>query len=186
MGSALLDLPTADGDRAPHDPTPHSPGIVDRVLDGIAWVCILLAGTALVFIIITFGWLVWGRYVMNNTPTWVEQSSLLLVAYITFLGAAVGVRRNTHLNIDFVREAFPPLPRQVMRHIADLLVMTFGGLMAWEGYRLVVTNLDRMIPMIGLSEAWRALPMAIGGALCMIFAGHSFLVRLTQPMRGSK
>ncbi len=184
MGPALHDLPTAEGDRAPDDPAPPRPGIADRVLDCIAWACILLAGIALVFIVITFGWLVWGRYVMNNTPTWVEQSSLLLVSYITFLGAAVGVRRNTHLNIDFVREAFPPVPREVMRHIADLLVMIFGGLMAWQGYRLVVTNLDRMIPMIDLSEAWRALPMAIGGALFMIFAGHNIVVRLMQPMRG--
>jgi len=184
MGPALPDLPPAAGDCAPDDPAPNNSGIVDRALDGIAWACILLAGTALLFIVFTFGWLVWGRYVMNNTPTWVEQSSLLLVSYITFLGAAVGVRRNTHLNIDFVREALPPVPREVMRHVADLLVMIFGGLMAWEGYGLVVNNLDRMIPMINLSEAWRALPMAIGGALCMIFAGHNILVRLTHPMRG--
>ena len=44
-------------------------------------------------------WLVYGRYVLNDTPTWVEQVSLLLVMVITFLGAAVGVHQHSHLSV---------------------------------------------------------------------------------------
>jgi TRAP-type C4-dicarboxylate transport system permease small subunit len=154
---------------------------VDRVLDAVARLCTLVAGIALVFIVVSFGWLVWGRYIMNNTPTWVEQSSLLLMSYIAFLGAAVGVRRNTHLSIDFIREAFPAVPRQIMRYLADLVVMVFGCFMAWEGYVLFMTNLDRMIPMIDLPEAWRALPMAICGALFVIFSASNVLSRAMSP-----
>jgi len=180
----LLDAHTAAGDSAPPPPDPPVPGITERILDGIAWICTLIAGLSLVFIVISFGWLVWGRYVLNNTPTWVEQSALLLMSYIAFLGAAVGVRRNSHLSIDFVREAFPALPREVMRYLADLLVAVFGGCMAYEGYNLIMINQGRMIPMIDLSEAWRALPMAIAGVLFVVFAGHNIVVRLSHPMRG--
>lgn len=180
----MPDIPTAAGDFIPSAPPPHGSGVVDRILDAIAWLCTLVAGIALVFIVVTFGWLVWGRYVMNNTPTWVEQSALLLMSYIAFLGAAVGVRRNAHLSIDFVREAFPDVPREIMRYLADLVVMVFGGFMAWEGYVLVMTNLDRLIPMIDLPEAWRALPMAICGVLFVIFAGNNVLTRLMQAMHG--
>ena len=182
-GLALLDAVTAAGDHAPPPQTPPLPGITDRILDGIAWLCTLIAGLALVFIVTSFGWLVWGRYVMNDTPTWVEGSALLLMSYIAFLGAAVGVRRNSHLSIDFVREIFPAVPREVMRYLSDLLVILFGGSMAWEGFGLVANNLDRMIPMINLSEAWRALPMAVSGMLFVIFAGRNIVVRLRDPMR---
>ncbi len=137
------------------------------------------AGIALVFIVVSFGWLVWGRYVMNNTPTWVEQSSMLLMAWIAFLGAAVGVWRNTHLGIDFVREAMPRAPRLVLRVIADLYVIVFGGFMAWHGTLLVLGNLDRQIPMLGLAEAWRAAPLVICGGLMILFAG----VRLATGRR---
>lgn len=109
------------GELVPIEPPHH--GLVDKVLDAIAWFCMLVAGIALVVIIVTFGWLVYGRYVLNNTPTWVEQLSLLLVSYITFLGAAVGVRRNSHLSIDFVRESFPTIPRVIMRYLADLFMI---------------------------------------------------------------
>ncbi|MEO0760687.1 MAG: TRAP transporter small permease subunit, partial [Pseudomonadota bacterium] len=62
----------------------------DSVLDALAAVCRVLTGVSLVALTVIFGWLVFGRYVLNATPTWVEQAALLLVMTIAFLGAAVG------------------------------------------------------------------------------------------------
>lgn len=166
------------GELVPIEPPHH--GLVDKVLDAIAWFCMLVAGIALVVIIVTFGWLVYGRYVLNNTPTWVEQLSLLLVSYITFLGAAVGVRRNSHLSIDFVRESFPTIPRVIMRYLADLFMIVFGVFMAWQGYNLVVGNLDRIIPMIDVAEAWRAVPVVICGVLIVLFSGSNIIKRMAR------
>jgi len=167
------------GELAP--PEPPSPAtMLDRVLDGVAWLCMLAAGLALVVIIVAFGWLVYGRYVLNDTPTWVEQLSLLLVSYITFLGAAVGVRRNTHLSIDFVRESLPFLPREVMRYLADLFIIIFGACMAWQGYALFLDNTDRLIPMIEVPEAWRVLPLGICGGLMILFAGANIVTRIAR------
>ena len=168
------------GEAIPPSPPAGQPTAVAKLLDGIAWLCMLLAGIALVTVIFTFGYLVYGRYVLNNTPTWVEQLSLLLVSYITFLGAAVGVRRNSHLSIDFVREGLPYLPRVVMRYLSDLLVVVFGACMAWEGWELFATNLDRFIPMLGVAEGWRAIPMAVCGALMVIFCSFNIVMRAAR------
>lgn len=153
-------------------------GSLDRALDGMAELCVLLAGVMLVVLIATFGWLVFGRYVLNNTPTWVEQTSLVLVVYITCLGAAAGVRYHSHLNIDFVRESFPPFLRALMHHISDIFILVFGGFMTVQGWGLVMTNMERAIPMIGLSESWRAAPLVICGVLIMLFAGADIVQRL--------
>lgn len=172
------------GELAPPAPV-HSANAVERGLDFIAWLCMLVAGIALVVIIVTFGWLVYGRYILDDTPTWVEQLSLLLVSYITFLGAAVGVRRNTHLSIDFVREGLPVLPRAVMRYLSDVFVLVFGGFMAWQGWVLVMFNTDRPIPMLDIAESWRALPVCICGVLTMAFAASNLINRaFARPVRG--
>ena len=165
------------GEIAPSAGPAQDQSPISRILDGLAWLCMLVAGIALVTIIVTYGWLVYGRYVLNNTPTWVEQLSLLLVSYITFLGAAVGVRRNSHLSIDFVREGLPFVPRVVMRYLSDLLVIVFGVSMAWEGWQLFTTNLDRFIPMLGVAEGWRAVPMAICGLLMVVFCTYNIIMR---------
>lgn len=153
-------------------------GSLNRILDSAAALCILVAGILLVALIVTFGWLVFGRYILNNTPTWVEQTSLVLVVYITCLGAAAGVRHHSHLNIDFVRESFPGPIRDVMHHISDLFIFFFGGFMAFQGWRLVMANLERAIPMIGLSESWRAAPLVLCGVLIMLFSAADIAQRL--------
>ena len=153
-------------------------GSLNRMLDSIASLCILTAGILLVALIAIFGWLVFGRYVLNNTPTWVEQASLVLVVYITCLGAAAGVRHHSHLNIDFIRESCVGPIQGLMRHIADLFILAFGGFMAFQGWILVTTNINRAIPMIGLSESWRAAPLVICGVLIMLFAAADIGQRL--------
>ena len=65
---------------------------MDRVFNFLSGICLVLAGTALVTMTLMFAWLVYGRYVLNDTPTWVEQVSHLLLMVIAFLGAAGGVR----------------------------------------------------------------------------------------------
>ncbi|PMR79979.1 TRAP transporter small permease [Halomonas urumqiensis] len=157
---------------------PHFQKRISHALDGIASLCLILSGVLLVFLIASFGWLVFGRYVLNNTPTWVEQSSLLIVVYITCLGAASGVRANTHLSIDFIREGMPVPLRTFFRYLADSVVLIFGGFMAYEGSGLVMTNLERAIPMIGMSESWRAMPLVICGSLVVVFSLANIIDRI--------
>lgn len=156
---------------------------IDRILDRLADICLLIAGVLLVLLIVIFGWLVFGRYVLNDTPTWVEQVSLLIVVYVTFLGAAVGIRRNAHLSIDFIREAMPPLPRKILQVISDLAMIVFGVFMTWQGWHLVTTNLRRKIPLLGLSESWRAAPLVICGVLIVLFVSAALYRRWRAPGR---
>lgn len=154
------------------------------VLDRLASLCMLVTGIMMVALIAIFGWLVFGRYVLNDTPTWVEQASLLLVVWITFLGAGVGVWRNTHLSIEFVRDIFPAGPRYVLSIVADAGLVLFGGTMAWYGTQLALGTSRRVIPMLGLVESWRAAPLAVCGVLTVIFALFGLMIRLSAgPQR---
>ncbi|MGM0856882.1 MAG: TRAP transporter small permease [Pseudomonadota bacterium] len=162
------------------DPVDKKPSLLDRVLDGAARACLIIAGVLLVLLIILFGWLVFGRYVLNNTPTWVEQASLLIVVYITFLGAAAGVRNHSHLSIEFIRDGLPGFWRTLFHTISDLFVIGFGIFMTHQGSLLVLNNLERAIPMIGLSESWRAAPLVICGVLMVVFCAADMLGRATN------
>ncbi|MEM6887458.1 MAG: TRAP transporter small permease [Pseudomonadota bacterium] len=152
---------------------------MDVVLDRIAFLCRVLTGVALVFLTVIFGWLVFGRYVLNATPTWVEQAALLLVMTIAFLGAAVGVHENTHLSVSLFRDIAKPALRRVMIIATDILLIVFGSLMLWQGVQLTIFKWGSMIPLIQLPEGLRSLPLTIGGGLIVLFTcGH--LVRLAR------
>lgn len=143
-----------------------------RLLDLASDACLSLASLALVVLVATFGWLVFGRYVLNSTPTWVEQLALLLIVFITFLGAATGVHEDTHLGVSFMREALPGKLRHAVRLVADLAVCGFGIVMFLSGVELANFAWGSTMPMLGIPEGVRSVPAATCGALMAAFAGY--------------
>ncbi|HPG22237.1 MAG TPA: TRAP transporter small permease [Amaricoccus sp.] len=155
------------------DPPRRNFSWFDRLLDMVSWTCKLLAGVALVSLTFMFGWLVWGRYVLNATPTWVEQVSLLLMVVITFLGAAVGIHENTHLGVSYFRELCPEPVRRAFLAVSHLSLAGFGLVLMVTGYQLTLFKWGSQIPLIHLPEGLRALPSCIGGGLiCLFSVGH--------------
>src|SRR5690625_5047447 len=126
----------------------------------------------------SFGWVVYGRYVLNNTPTWVGQLALLLIIYIVCLGAAAGVYRHTHLSIDFIRDGLPRIPRVIMHFISDAMVVAFGLAMAWQGWALTVDNAEHTLSRLNMTAAWRAAPLVFCGVLIVLFTVVDFIERL--------
>lgn len=151
--------------------------IMDKTYDLISKICMLLAGVSLVVMTVIFAWLVFGRYVLNDTPTWVEQVSLLLVMVMAFLGAAVGVHQHTHLSVVIFRSTVPSPIRTAFVFISDVLMLGFGGLMFWHGTELTIFKWSAQIPLLDAPEGLRTLPLTVCGALLFLFsAGH--LIRL--------
>lgn len=158
-------------------PKPAQAGLFFRLLDGLALICKVLTGVALVVLTVIFGWLVYGRYVLNATPTWVEQVSLLLVVLITFLGAAVGIHENTHLGVSYFRELSPAPVRRAFAFVSHLFLGVFGLVMMTASYELMIFKWGSLIPLIHVPEGLRALPITICGGLVFLFsAGHLILL----------
>lgn len=152
---------------------PVKRSLFDRFLDQLSKICMVLSGIALVTMTVIFGWLVFGRYVLNSTPTWVEQVSLLLVVYIGFLGGAVGVHRKTHLGVAVFREMSPVPVRRVFDFLSYSLLGAFGLTMVIYGYKLTAFKWDAEIPLIRVSEGWRSLPVMLsGGFVFLASIGH--------------
>ncbi len=157
---------------------------MDRALDALAFICRILTGAALVVLTIIGGWLVFGRYVLNATPTWVEQASLLLVMLIAFLGAAVGVHDNTHLSVVMLRTAVPRKLRALLVVMTDVIMAVFGAFMFWYGLKLTIFKWESLVPLLQVPEGLRSLPLTIGGALILLFSvGHLIRLAMGADMR---
>ncbi|MFK7993348.1 MAG: TRAP transporter small permease [Granulosicoccus sp.] len=144
-----------------------------KLLDTLCFISEWICGTALVVLTVIFGWLVYGRYVLNATPTWVEQVSLLLIVLIGFLGASIGVHRGTHLGVTYLRELFPRSVRRVLELAAHIIMGIFGTVMMINSYNLVIFKWGSQIPLLGIPEGFRAIPITLCGALTLLYSiGH--------------
>ena len=145
----------------------------DKFLDLLSDINTAVIGTALVFLTVIFGWLVFGRYVLNATPTWVEQVALLIVVYIGFLGASVGIHRKTHLGVSVFREISPKLIQRLFEFVTHVLMIGFGLIMTIYGYKLTVFRWTTEIPLINVPEGLRAIPIMLSGIFIILFTiGH--------------
>lgn len=150
---------------------------VEKVLAAIQWLSIFTASIALVVLIVTFGWLVFGRYVLNVTPTWVEQLALLLICYIAFLGAAAGVRDDTHLGVTLFRDMLPVALQKIIMVIIDFILAAFGVIMFLAGVKLMQFGWDSFLPMLNIPESFRTLAITLCGALVCLHAGTRGIIR---------
>ena len=154
--------------------------LIDRLGGGIAGVLNLIGGLALVALIPSFAWLVFGRYVLNETPTWVEQISLILIVLITFPVAAAGMRDNSHLSVSFFRDGLPPKIAAIVAAISYAAMAWFGYWMLMGGMDLVAFNWAKKMPIIHISDGWRSVPMAVCGAGIAFFSVLHILKIITR------
>ncbi|WP_086067637.1 TRAP transporter small permease [Bordetella genomosp. 8] len=113
---------------------------------------------------------IFGRHVLNRTPTWAESIAMLLVLYVTMLGAAVGVRDAGHIGFESLLEALPPAGKRRMEIFIHALVCLFGLMMAWNCAILAESVADYMMPNLGISEGWKYVPATLSGGLIALFS----------------
>ncbi len=154
--------------------------ILTRVAAKLSLAALMLAGAGLVAMTAMVAWGVFGRYVLNDTPTWVEAMALWLMAWFILLGAAVGVRESDHLGFEVGLALSPPPLRAALIVLTELLVILFGLAMLRYGVQLASGVWSDRMPIIGISRGWDYVPMATGGALIAFFAFEKLMLFVTK------
>ncbi|NYT31233.1 TRAP transporter small permease [Rhizobium sp. WYCCWR 11128] len=137
-----------------------------------------LAGTGLVLMTVFVAWQVFCRYVLNDSPSWTEPGSVMLMSWFIFLGAAVGIRENNHLGFDVLLYVLPKSGKRVLRMISDVVILAFGAGMVWYGGALISLTWNTTLPSLGISGAFDYLPLAGGGVLAVIFSLERIVLRI--------
>lgn len=136
-----------------------------------------LASTGLVLMTLFIGWQVFGRFVLNDSPSWTEPMAILLMSWFIFLGAAVGVREGYHLSFEVLLYVLPQGARRLLYYISDLAVLFFGGAMAFYGLQMAAKTWPSTMPGLGLSGGVTFLALIGGGILTVIFTLERLALR---------
>jgi TRAP-type C4-dicarboxylate transport system permease small subunit len=145
-------------------------GWYTRLCRRIARGCMWLGIAGLIALICAVSWQVFGRYVLNATPTWAESLALLLVLYVTMLGVAVGVRDAGHIGLESFLVLAPEGLRIKMELLIHALVLVFGAAMAWNCAFLAQSVWSYRLPTLAISEGWKYVPAALAGVLIVLFS----------------
>ncbi|WP_394001557.1 TRAP transporter small permease [Luteimonas sp. WGS1318] len=162
------------------DTTLAPDGAPRSALDRLADAVIAVAATALFGLVIVQGWQVFARYVINDSPSWTEPVTLLLLSIAMSLGAAAGVHTNRHFGFFLLQEHMRPTIRRLVELLVPLVIIAIGAVIAWWGAVLLFDGLHVKAAGARLPQSINYLPLSLGGALMVLFALNRF-VRVLRP-----
>ena len=118
--------------------------LADRLLGGIVNGLAVLAGLALVWLMVAVVWSVAMRNFGMQPHAWLFTSTEYGVFYMTMLGAPWLVRKRGHVHIELLTAALPDTARRLLSRLVALACVLVCAYLAWRGYLLVRTNIARM------------------------------------------
>ena len=118
------------------------------------------------------------RYVFNNAPPYVEQVALLLVISVAMFGAAAGVRDAGHIGLDSLVVVLPERVQFWCSIVVFVLAAVFGLTLLVGSVEMALSTHGSTIPTLGISEAYRYLPVLAGGLLIAAFSIEHLIAKL--------
>lgn len=133
-------------------------------------ISLVLAVVGLLSVVLCVQWQVFGRYVLNDTPTWAEALAMLIVLFVTAFGLGVGVRDAGHIGMESLIVLLPEKWRVRLELVIHSLVAVFGFLMVQSGWMWASAKWQEKKPMLPVPDGIDYVPVIIAGVLIFIFS----------------
>jgi TRAP-type C4-dicarboxylate transport system permease small subunit len=146
----------------------------ERLLEAIAFV-LMVALAIVVPVGVIFRW-------AGSSLVWYDEVASILLAWITFYGAALAALRGAHIGVPGIVEAMPRGLRIGVTLFAECCVIGFFALMAWVGISVLeVLATDHLVSIPEVSVKYTQSVIPIGAALFVI----AELLRLPELLRAA-
>ena len=146
-------------------------------------ICYALLGA----LVITTSLQIFTRYVLNAPLTWTEELARMFFTWINFLGAALIVKRSSHISIDFAVNLLPAGLRRWVQVLAHLITLAVLLVLAVKGFQLLRITGASASPALGVPWVYVYLAFPVGVSLMTVRYWRE-LIRLVRqtPASGSR
>ena len=126
---------------------------------------LITAATAVILIILSalICWQVFSRYVLNFSPFWIEEISVISLMWIGLLGAAACVWTESHMSLELVVSRLPEGIRIWLRAATDLLIAVFAFFLLERGIFLVQKTMSGTLSSLPLAVGYTYLVLPLAG-----------------------
>ena len=131
----------------------------------VAAIVNLLIGVVLRYIVVD----ITDYFDLDPIPfTWVEEVGEMMLAWLTLIGAAIGVRERSHFTLHVLR--FAPARQAIIDRIHYALVAIVGAIACWYGVKLCLLNSTLATPGLQINLAVLYASCVVGGGLLAVYA----------------
>ena len=105
----------------------------------------------------------------GHALAWYDEVASILLAWVTYYGAALGALRRAHLGVPELVRTLPAEARVVLALVAEAFVFAFFIVLAWVGYSVLeVLATDTLVSLPQVSVAYTQSVIPISAVLFII------------------
>ena len=122
----------------------------------------------LVALVLIVTWVVFGRYVLGQTPQWGEQLALMLMVWFGLLSASMAIRRGAHLKLAVLDLILPAKYLKPVHWFYIFVAAAFALFLIWSGIKLVELTSANTLSGLNISSAWQYLAVPVSGLAILV------------------
>jgi TRAP-type C4-dicarboxylate transport system permease small subunit len=112
--------------------------------------------------------------------TWVEEVGELSLAWLTLIGAAIGIQSRSHFTLAVFVHRLPQTAQLWVHRFNHALITGVGLLAAWQGLKLCLLNRTLTTPGLEINLAWLYASSVVGGILIAVYGFAMMISPLPQ------
>ena len=106
---------------------------------------------------------------LGNSLSWYDEVASILLAWITYYGAALAALKRGHIGFDDVLLALPRPARAAAVVLAEALVLFFFGLLAWAGLEVLsILQGENLVSLTWIPVSFTQSVIPIGAVLFIV------------------
>ncbi len=145
----------------------------DRTLEGFAVICLLA-----MILIVTMQ--VFTRKLFNFVFFWSEEITLLLLAWFSYMGIAIGFREKLHMNMDMIENFVSKRTIYFMDRVIDVATFVFGLYLIIAGWDFTVLMHESTLPATKLPNSLLYVVMPVTGVMTCAYSALQFFGKDTR------
>lgn len=154
-------------------------------MDRIARVVFVLTGIFISMMVLIITYQVGSRFLLNRTPRWSEEFTIVLMLYTGFLGASVAYRERLHIGIKVFLQMMNPVLRNRVYFLIDAIVGIFSIFMVIWGTGFSWMMRNQTLPATKIKVGVSYLPIPITGVLLLLFVIEKIGVDIMERRTGA-
>jgi TRAP-type transport system small permease protein len=122
----------------------------------------------LVLLVVITSLQVFTRYVLNAPLSWTEEAARMIFTWIIFIGAALIVKRCSHISIDYLAKILPAAPRRWLLLASHAFTLAVVLILAIKGFHLLQITGASESPALGIRWVYVYAAFPIGMSLMAV------------------
>jgi TRAP-type C4-dicarboxylate transport system permease small subunit len=145
---------------------------------GINVLAYTFAVVAVVALVIVLALQVYSRYIAQSPISWTVEIAAMMMIWLSFMGAAIGVYHKSHMSIEVVNKRFSPRWFKIDQIGIHALIFFFAVIVVYYG-TIFIRDTNYVTTVLRISHGWQFLSITLSAAFMAIHSLYHIVDELS-------